>query len=102
MILTLFYIKEYDFTCTCAQQDIILNMKSIKFILNFRQKYILRNTVLPIENKSFSILIKFLPKLLILCFDKISGIQGRLTIASNFLQFIFKLRKNHGPNFTIK
>jgi len=77
-------------------------MKSIKFILNFRQKYILRNTVLPIENKSFSILIKSLPKFLILCFDKISGIQGRLTIANNFLQFIFKLRKNHGPTFTIK
>jgi len=77
-------------------------MKSIKFILNFRQKYILRNTVLPIENKSFSILTKSLPKFLILCFDKVSGIQGRLTIANNFLQFIFKLRKNHGPAFTIK
>jgi hypothetical protein len=77
-------------------------MKSIKFILNFRQKYILRNTVLPIENKSFSILTKSLPKFLILCFDKVRGIQGRLTIANNFLQFIFKLRRNHGPTFTIK
>jgi len=77
-------------------------MKSIKFILNFRQKYILRNTVLPIEKQTFSILVKSLPKFLILCFDKISGIQGRLTIANNFLQFIFKLKKNHGPIFTIK
>jgi len=90
----------YDYTR--AQQDYIFNMKSIKFILNFRQKYILRNTVLPIEKQTFSILVKSLPKFLILCFDKISGIQGRLTIANNFLQFIFKLKKNHGPIFTIK
>lgn len=43
-----------------------------------------------------------MPKFLILCFDKINGIQGRLTISNNFLQFIFKMKKNHGATFTIK
>jgi len=77
-------------------------MKSIKFIINFKSKYILKNTVLPMNKLSLSILTKFLPKILILSFDKVSGIQGRLIIANNFIQFIFKMNKNHGSTFTIK
>jgi hypothetical protein len=51
---------------------------------------------------SLSILTKFLPKILILSFNKVSGIRGRLVIANNFIQFVFKMNKNHGSTFTIK
>jgi hypothetical protein len=77
-------------------------MKSIKFIMNFKLKYILKTAILPVEKRSFSRLISFLPKIIYLSFDRISRIRDRLVIANNFIQFIAKLNKNHGSTFTVK
>lgn len=77
-------------------------MKSIKFLLNFKLKYILRDSILPVENKSFSRLLRQLSKAICLCFDRGSRIRDRLVIANNFLQFVFKMSRNHGANFTVK
>jgi hypothetical protein len=77
-------------------------MKSIKFITNFKLKYILRDSILPVEKRSFSRLISFLPKIIYLSFDRIGRIRDRLVIANNFIQFLIKMNKNHGATFTVK
>jgi hypothetical protein len=70
--------------------------------MNFKLKYILRAAILPVEKRSFSRLISFLPKVIYLSFDRVSRIRDRLVIANNFIQFIIKLNKNHGSTFTVK
>jgi len=70
--------------------------------MNFKLKYILRAAILPVEKRSFSRLISFLPKIIYLSFDRVSRIRDRLVIANNFIQFIIKLNKNHGATFTVK
>lgn len=77
-------------------------MKSIKFLLNFKLKYIMRDSILPVENSSFSRLLSGLSSVVKLCFDRGNRIRDRLVIVNNFLQFVFKLRKNHGAVFTVK
>ena len=77
-------------------------MKSMKFILNFKLKYILKDSILPVEKRSFSRLISFLPKIIYLSFDRVSRIRDRLVIANNFIQFLIKMNKNHGATFTVK
>jgi hypothetical protein len=75
---------------------------SIKILLNLSRKVVIREKMLPMSKLSLDRLKKLLPKILILCFDSLVGFQGRLLIANNFLQFIFKMKKNHGSPFTIK
>lgn len=70
--------------------------------MNFKLKYVLGDSILPVEKRSFSRLISFLPKIIHLSFDRIGRIRDRLVIANNFIQFIIKLNKNHGSTFTVK
>jgi hypothetical protein len=77
-------------------------MKSIKFILNFKLKYVLAASILPVENKTFSRFISSAAKIIYLCFDRTGRIRDRLVIANNFIQFLMKLNKHHGSSFTVK
>jgi hypothetical protein len=77
-------------------------MKNIKLLLDFRKKFVVDERVLPVSRHSLKKIISSLPKILVLCFDKISGFQGRLVIANNFIQFLMKLNKHHGATFTVK
>ncbi|UBZ25882.1 RNA-dependent RNA polymerase [Fusarium mangiferae mitovirus 3] len=77
-------------------------MKSIKFILNFKLKYKLKDSILPVDSVKLSRLVSSISKVLPIVLDRTSRIRDRLVIANNFLQFVFKLKKNHGSTFTIK
>lgn len=43
-----------------------------------------------------------MPKIIYLSYDRTGRIRDRLVIANNFVQFIAKMNKNHGPKFTVK
>nr|UPW42251.1 MAG: putative RNA dependent RNA polymerase [Yunnan mito-like virus 51] len=75
---------------------------TVKILLNSTRKVFMGDRVLPISKVSFDKLLKTLPKLITLCFDKVTGFQGRLLIANNFIQFVMKMNKNHGAAYTIK
>jgi len=77
-------------------------MKSIKFLLNFKLKYKLKDSILPVDSVKLSRLVSSIAKVLPIVLDRTNRIRDRLVIANNFLQFIFKLKKNHGSIFTIK
>jgi hypothetical protein len=75
---------------------------SIKLLLSFTRKAYVGERVLPISKLTFDKIRKSLPKIIFLCFDRVSGFQGRLVIANNFIQFVMKMNRNHGSTFTIK
>jgi len=75
---------------------------TIKILLSSTRKVVVGNRVLPISKVTFDKLLKTLPKLITLCFDKVTGFQGRLLIANNFIQFVMKTNRNHGSTYTIK
>jgi hypothetical protein len=77
-------------------------MKTLKFILSFRKRTYVSDSILPVSKQSLDRLTSSLHKMIILCFDKVGSLKGRLVIANNFIQFIFKMNKNHGSTFTIK
>jgi hypothetical protein len=77
-------------------------MKSIKFILNFKLKYKLKDSILPVDNLKLSRVLPSLAKVLPIVLDRSTRIRDRLVIVNNFLQFIFKMKRNHGSIFTIK
>jgi hypothetical protein len=84
-------------------------MKAMKFIMNFKLKTIIRDSILPVgknifNKKVFPRLLNDLRKIYYIAFDdfKASRIRDRLVIANNFLQFVSKLIRNHGAVFAIK
>jgi hypothetical protein len=80
-------------------------MKNLNQILALRRKYVKRESRFPFNKTQQWVklrLIKFLPRLLNLVLDSISGIKGRLIVANNFIQFIFRMLNHHGPTYTVK
>jgi len=83
-------------------------MKAIKFILNFKLKQIIRDSILPVgknfDKKCFPRLLNHLRKIYFIVFDdfKAIRIRDRLVMTNNFLQFVSKMIRNHGAVFTVK
>lgn len=77
-------------------------MKSIKFLLNFKLKYKLKDSILPVDGVKPSRLVSSLAKVLPIVLDRTNRIRDRLVTVNNFIQFIFKMKRNHGSTFTIK
>jgi len=89
---------------------------TLKAILSLRKRVRRELKMLPLDKNGNIVEKKFLPnyrtllttlkldilKIVILCMNKIGGISGRLRIAHNFIQFIMKMTKHHGPKFTVK
>jgi hypothetical protein len=87
--------------------SLINEMKSIKFLNEFKLKFSLRDSILPVDKNfksSLSSLLKGIGKILYIVLDTSSSkrIRDRLVIANNFLQFVYKMYRNHGGHFTIK